>query len=512
MIGFLALLVTSPGCIGEKPPAATAAPTTTQPTTFSKELLEKQLELLLMNLAYDEKAAQSIAGELVSWTDEEGNSLIGTREGELIDAKERYKKGEITIDELTDKEIWIVLELSRKIKTEVPDYNISNWHLEDVISEGGANCVGYTQLLYVLGKAVGLSVEPIEVVESRDLKEAHVTGLLGLSDARKAMVELTSSTAYVSQPFILDEEYKEAGNYLQVQDKEGLNLPHTRIRILDKEGLMATVFISRAANFDSSGEYKRAIAENVVAIELDPKYALAYNNRGVTFHRLGYLYDALADLDEAIKLNPELADAYSNRGVVHADMGNYSTAISDHDKAIELSDDPAVAYYNRGVAYDHLGDYSKAMSDYDKAIELTPKYANAYYSRGDAYTNLGEYEKAIADYDKAIELNPDFAEACSNRGMVYANMKDYSRAISDYTKAIELNLESAATYYNRGNAHYNLGEYEKALADYTKAIELEPDFAEAYNNRGNSYIRLGESQKAQDDFDTAGKLDPSFKR
>ena len=503
------LLVIS-GCIGEKTPATTAPPTP-KPTTFSQEILEEQVRLLLMNLAYEEEASRSVASEVVGWTDEQGNPVIGTRKGGLIDTRERYKEGNITIDELTDKEIWIALELGRKIKEEVPDYNIDRWHLENVIKEGRANCVGYAQLFYVLGKTVGLSVEPIEVVESRDLMEAHVTDIIGLSDGRKVMMELTSSSAYVSQAFTLEEEYGEAGNYLELLDDDS-KLPHTRIRALDKDGLMAPVFISRAKNYDSSGEYLRAIAEINVAIGLDQGYALAYNNRGVAYRHLGYLYNALSDLDIAIELDPDFAEAYSNRGVVYAEFGNYTLAISNYDMAIELGSESAATYYNRGSAYADLKSYDSAISDYNRAIELDTEYAKAYYGIGDAYNYLGDYDSAMSDYTRAIELDPELAEAYGNRGTIYANRGEYPSAISDYTRAIELNPNVSATYYNRGNAHYNLKEYSEAISDYDRAIQMDLGFAEAYNNRGNAYLKQGESQKAQSDFDMAAELDPRFER
>jgi len=463
--------------MGEESTPATTAPPTFKPTTFSPELLEEQIKLLMMNLAYDEKAAQSVASEMVGWSDKEGNPFLGTRKGELIDTKERYKEGEITIDGLTEAEVRIARELSWKIKEEIPEYRVENWHLDDAIKDKGANCVGYTQLLYVLGKTVGLSVEPIEVLGASDIKEGHVTGLIGLSDERKVMVELTSTPAFTTQAFKLEEEYKTMGNYLELLDDDSM-IPHTRIRRLDKDGLMASVFISRGKNYDSSGEYLRTIAEINVAVELDPKYALAYNNRGIAYHRLGYLYDALADLDVAIELDPEFAEAYSNRGVIRVASGNYTSAISD----------------------------------YDKAIELDPGYAKAYYRRGDTYNYLEDYDSAMSDYNKAIELNPELAEAYGNRGTVYSALGEHSKAMSDYTSAIELNPNSSVTYYNRGNAHYNLKEYSKAISDYTSAIESNPELAEAYNNRGNAYSKLGESQKAQKDFDTAARLDPRFKR
>ena len=497
---------------GEEPPETTAPPLTKTTPTFSPELLEKQLELLLMGLAYDREAADVIARELVSWEDEDGNPLINAWKGELIGTREKYKDGNTTVDELTEREIWITLELARKIKKEVPVYNVSNWHLDRVIKDSGANCVGYTQLFYVLGDAVGLEVEPIEVVKSRDLREGHVTGIVRLSDNRTAMIELTSNTAYVSQPFTLSDEYIKSGNYLELRDKYSSIFPHTRIRILDKDGLMASLFISRGTNLNALEEYEKAMAEYVVAIGLDPEYALAHNNRGAVLHRLGYLSDALADLNTAIELDPDLADAYSNRGVVHSDLGNHSKAISDYNRAIAMGRGNAINYNNRGISYSRSGEYSEAISDYNMATTLDPGFAKAYFGKGYAYSALGNYTQAVSEYTKAIELEADYFGAYTNRGAVYSVLKNYTEAAADYTKALELDPQNAIIYYNRGNANYNLGNYSGAVSDYTKAIVIDSYFADAYNNRGNAKSMLGDKEGADSDFEVAGRLDETLKR
>jgi tetratricopeptide (TPR) repeat protein len=512
IFGFLTLVVVSSGCIAEKQAPAATAPPTPKPITFSQEMLEKQIGILLMSLAYDGETAQRVAAELANWSDKEGNPLVGTLEAEHIATKKRYEAGEITIDELAEVEVRITRELAWKIKEKVPNYNVENWHLEDVITGGGANCVGYTQLLFVFGEAVGLSVEPIEVVESKDLKEGHVTGLINLSDERFVMVELTSTPAFTTQAFKLEEEYMEVGNYLELQN-EDFKIPHYRIRTMDKDGLMAALFISRGNNFESQGEYAKALAENILAIELDPKYALAYNNRGAVLHRLGYLSDALADLDTAIKLDPRFSEAYGNRGVVNDALGEHQKAVTDYTRAIELSDEPtAVNYNNRGISYSHLGEYEEAISDYTRALALDPGFAKAYYGKGYAYSALGNYTQAVSEYTKAIELEEDYFGAYTNRGAVYSVLKNYTEAASDYTKALELDPQNAIIYYNRGNANYNLGNYSGAVSDYTKAIEIDAYFADAYNNRGNAYSWLGDTKSAESDFEMAGSLDETLKR
>ena len=185
------------------------------------------------------------------------------------------------------------------------------------------------------------------------------------------------------------------------------------------------------------------------AIELDSKFAFAYNNRGVIYANLKQYERAIEDYDQTIKLNPELVEAYNNRGISYAKLKQYERSIEDFDQAIKLNPEDADIYNNRGVSYDELKQHERAIEDYDQAIKLNPELAKAYYNRGNSYAELKQYERAIEDYDQAIKLNPERADIYNNRGISYANLKQYERAIEDYDQAIKLNPEGGSSYYNK---------------------------------------------------------------
>jgi tetratricopeptide (TPR) repeat protein len=146
------------------------------------------------------------------------------------------------------------------------------------------------------------------------------------------------------------------------------------------------------------------------AIELNPNYAVAYNNRGytqLTQKNFGY---ALRDLNQAIALNPNYSVAYNNRGNVHFQRQKYEQAWQDYDRAISLKPDFTEAYVNRGHVYFIRKDYDLAMMDFDRAIAIKPDYAAAYYFRAAIYHQQGDIEKARANYTKAKSLDPKLPE------------------------------------------------------------------------------------------------------
>ena len=363
------------GCIEEKPTSTPLAPTPTPTLSVTIEDIDEEIELLVKELEYDYNVAQYVAREVNSWTDKQGNTILQGWKEELRDARERYEEGKISVDKLTEVEVKITKELSQKIKEEIPDFNEDNWHLENVIRDKEANCLGYTQLLFISGRVVGLSVEPIEVRESREsgyYEEDHATCLVNLSDRYRVMVELTSSPIFISKPFILEREYERIGNYFELIDKDNPLVLYMRIRMWSKEGLIAGIIDKRGRSNYQQGEYQKAIADHTKAIALDPKDANAYNNRGVVYDNLKEYQKAISDYTKAIELDPKYAKAYNNRGVVYFGLGEYHKAISDLTKAIESDPKYAKAYYNRGVVYLMKRESQKAQRDFDMAVSLDP--------------------------------------------------------------------------------------------------------------------------------------------
>ena len=114
---------------------------------------------------------------------------------------------------------------------------------------------------------------------------------------------------------------------------------------------------------------------------------------------------AIADYNQAIQLNPKYAEAYNNRGNVYYNQGKYDLAIADYNESIRLNNPKLwLPYNNRGIVYDDQGKYDLAIADYNQAIQLNPKLAHAYYGRGLTYKAKRNIEKAISDFEKAANL------------------------------------------------------------------------------------------------------------
>jgi tetratricopeptide (TPR) repeat protein len=107
----------------------------------------------------------------------------------------------------------------------------------------------------------------------------------------------------------------------------------------DGDGLTEAIdHHNKGVDYFEEGRLEDAIAEYGKAIELEPRYAEAYNNRGFAHFLLDQHQRAIEDYDEAIRFNPQLVKAYTGRALAHTWLGNYQEAERDIDKAVELGE------------------------------------------------------------------------------------------------------------------------------------------------------------------------------
>lgn len=91
---------------------------------------------------------------------------------------------------------------------------------------------------------------------------------------------------------------------------------------------------------------------------------------------------ALADCNRAIQLGPRYAVAYDSRGFVYLRLGKNAQAAKDYSTALRIQPGRATALLGRGVAEYRLGQAAKAAIDIQQARKIDPEVDDIYILAG----------------------------------------------------------------------------------------------------------------------------------
>jgi len=199
------------------------------------------------------------------------------------------------------------------------------------------------------------------------------------------------------------------------------------------------------------------------AIEIDPRYALAYAG--------------VADTS-ALLYN------FADRSEKNLDAARGASA-----KALELAPDLAEAHASRGNALMSGKSYVEAEQEFETAMRLDPKLYEAPYFYARTCWTEGKLDKAARLFELAAELRPEDYQALSLLSTVYTALHRPADAIATHERslaAIKRQLESnpddvRAIYMGSGDL-LALGRTEEALSWGERALAIDPhDQATLYN-------------------------------
>lgn len=194
--------------------------------------------------------------------------------------------------------------------------------------------------------------------------------------------------------------------------------------------------------------FLKAIAHFEEAIDLDPRYALAYAGLGDTYNVLGY-YNFLAPQEM------------------------YPRAMAASARALEL--DPALAEAHASLGYSRLffeWDWEGARLSLELALELDPRYATAHQWYAWYLLVAGRMEEMIASMKKALELDP--LSLIINAHMAYAYFwaGRYEHALAQARRTVSLDPDFALAYWPLGAILYYRDNGDEALAAFRSLVEL----------------------------------------
>jgi len=227
-----------------------------------------------------------------------------------------------------------------------------------------------------------------------------------------------------------------------------------------------------ASDYKKDAEETRRCCDK--ALEIDPKFDMAYYNRGWTYASdKEKRYDlAREEMRKALAVNPDYKEACYAIGMFYGYEDNYSIAKVWMDKAIALDKNFLPAHEWRGVICGEMGQFHDAIRSFDAAIMLDPMNADLYVRRARMEEKLGRDDDALRDLRFAYELSPRAKRTLMYLGDVYLKVGDSAKAIDYYDQAIALDAEYDDAHAHKAKALVSANRVDDALASIDRSITV----------------------------------------
>jgi len=227
---------------------------------------------------------------------------------------------------------------------------------------------------------------------------------------------------------------KEGLSYALTHKKENLSDLQKQARLYRQQGLE----LQRVDDLDS------AMAFYQKATELDPVYAVPYNDLGIIYEAKGWLDRAEDSYLKAIKIDPDYLSAYSNLALLYENKHQLDQAEFFWQKRAEL-----------GLADDPWTQRAKSrLEDIWLVLDKRP--------------NVSFREQEILEFMQDVSAN------------LSALKKDDTKP---FKKVQQDNRDIARDYFNKAKLSYEKADFVTALKQALEAQQLDPS-----NKNVNTFI------------------------
>lgn len=328
-----------------------------------------------------------------------------------------------------------------------------------------------------------------------------------LQELRAATIDIPETGIVTLEDLLLER----SASMLQLSPASGL-LHHLPVDATTEPG--AYQFYEQGKGYWlrlTQDDVDRAISLFQLAIEKDPKFALAHANLAAAyswkFHNTkepAWHDKAKQACSQALALNSNLAYAHLALGTIQKDAGDLPGAIEQFEQSYRLDPTDAETQKQLSLAYDNAGRSLEAEALLKNAIGRNPASWVNYNDLGFLYFNHAQYAQAEPLFRAAAQLAPDNPLAFRNLGAIYIELGRYKEAETILTRAIAIR-PTAEAYSNLGTALFFQSRYPESASMFEKAAALRPHDHRLWRNLGDAYAIAGDEIKAHKAYESAAQ-------
>jgi tetratricopeptide (TPR) repeat protein len=238
-----------------------------------------------------------------------------------------------------------------------------------------------------------------------------------------------------------------------------------------------TAHMEKGRQYLAVQSYEKARIEFQNALQIDPKYALAYFETGVVDEKLGRLSQAVQAYEGALELAPQ--HEYPAATVALAKLmalhGAPERALELVKSPLQKHPDDAELLAVRAAAREQLKDRAGAMADAEQAVQLAPRNEDAVGTLAGIYQAQGEAEKARSLVERAVENIPESADLRFILAQICAAEGRLGDAETQYRKIIELESTESSHRLQLAQFYSSTNRPDEAEATLRAALKAFPN-------------------------------------
>ncbi len=240
-------------------------------------------------------------------------------------------------------------------------------------------------------------------------------------------------------------------------------------------------------NRRTESEFFRATEYFKRAVDIDPKFSLAYSGLADTYSTLGW-YGVLTGKEAweradqaaraALQLDPNSAEAHASLAfVLHSFAWDWESAEREYLRALELDRNYVLARWWYAFFLAAMNRLPEAEQHMKAALALDPLSLvfNAYY--GWILHFAHRYEESCEQLLKTLDIEPNFLIAHFILGLVYSKIGQGARAVREFKLAREIGGDNALALSGLARTNGRAGKKVEA----TRCIEKLRRLAEFQN-------------------------------
>jgi TolB-like protein/Tfp pilus assembly protein PilF len=194
--------------------------------------------------------------------------------------------------------------------------------------------------------------------------------------------------------------------------------------------------------------YQRAAEAYAQAVQLDPKFALAWARLAVIrsflyFNSVERSVNSPAAVqeaaDRAMTLSPEAGESWIARGAyLYRISRDFTGAVRAYQEAQKRLPNNSFLLQNLAFVQRRLGHWEEAGAEFQKALQLDPRDVSLLCSiGGEFYNYLRRFDAAKATLNRALEIAPDSEEAHAYKAGVFQNEGRLAEAAQELERVPE---------------------------------------------------------------------------